>query len=353
MRGAPSLFDARDSRLGDCCHADASREMATTTWLIAFEGTELVLPGIATSCHRSSHVDTPPPGSAPGSTSAPAGWLRAVTLRRPASAQALSTFLLILRYLVQGVAGLVYLGVRRRAGLRLGMLLVAAALSSGCGLCLLWGGKQWRCGDERGGDRRRPSRAASQGGVAAAAEDATAPDEEAPTRATESMPFIMRSCWPTAAQSSWPCTSSGGGGGEDGHSFSLGCRDGHLSSAAVADDSGGSTDLAKDLVLWPWQLTRWELSLTFFLIVARGVPAQSSDTMLAYFSSSAAVPNTLAAAFDGGSTSAREMAEMLLAPVCLRTWHTAHAHSLSTAPATSPTAAAAAAAAAIAYSTDR
>lgn len=324
----------RAPRLCSCCVCpplvpDASREMATTTWLAAFEGTHLVLPGFT-----SGYIQDDMAAGDSGMATSWRSWRRAITLYRPASAEALSTYLLVLRYSVQGVAGLIYLGVRRRASFRFGMLVAAAVLSSGSGLCLLWGGQRWWCGWFTGRHRRNA--------VPAEAAPKTAPGDgekgEVGAHATAAMSFILTACWPGTGVSSQPSNnhlhgsddmdciigSVGRSGADSVASCSVnGSPERAQARQSVAQAAGGVVaDPAHALVLWPWQLSRWELSLVFFLIVARGLPAQSSDTVLAYLSSSAAVPDTIAAAVDGGSEAARDLAETLLPPV------RGHTHSL-------------------------
>ena len=251
---------------------DAGREMAMTQWLGAFEGTVLVFPGFASS--------------------------RSWPMRRPASSQALSTHLLLLRYFVQGIAGVVYLGVRSRPSLRLLVLTVFALMALISGLIVL-------CG-------RGASRAAD-----GAAEALT-------------LPQILRTEWPapTSAQqreAGSACQSELSSASEReasiGNAGTLRAGSGvavEAAKAAATVDEAGEGEGEEDLVLWPWQLHRWELSLTLFMVATRGLPQTSSDTLLAYFSTPHMAERTIGQAFGGGG--ATEVVRLLLSPIAAALW---------------------------------
>jgi hypothetical protein len=113
----------------------------------------------------------------------------------------------------------------------------------------------------------------------------------------------------------WPSRGGGGsGGGSDGDCDGDGDGRGAI-GGSVAVDKGGSK-----LVLPIRQLSRWEVSLTFFIVASRFIPQQASDTVLAYFSSSSAVVDTLAAAVDGGQPDTAQAIEGLLAPIGSLIW---------------------------------
>ena len=255
---------------------DAGREMAVTTWLSVFERTHLVFPACVPS---------------------------RFALRRPASARACSTFLQILRYFVQGVAGVLYVSVRSRASMRVGMPMLFAAFGSLMGVCVLCGG----------GALRTPPHAPAGHGKSVVA----------------SMPTIVRRHWPKTTDAGGAtsgdkagaaCAACAAGGGHHGgdHSPSGG------KIVPRTDDwartAAGLAEEADQLVLWPWQLARWEVSLTCFLVCARGLPQQAGDTVLAYISSSSTVAITIAQAIDGGTAGAFALAESLFAAVGGAVW---------------------------------
>ena len=236
---------------------DASREMAQTQWLAAFEGTDLVLPGFASSFHGNI--------------------ASALSLRRPASATALSTHLLILRFLVSGMGGVIYIGLRTRPAARLALLLAAAATGALTGLGMLCGGRGNGSGDGSGGD-------------------------------VLSMSTILRRHWPGVDED----TLSGRDGAANPtglpsveatepitqQPFQADHRVQRLPTSPAArggispnPDQAGITD---ELVLWPSQMHGWEVSLSLFIVASRGLPTTNSDTVLAYFSSSSTISRSLA-----------------------------------------------------------
>ena len=301
--------------------SDAGREMAMTTWLSVFEGTHLVFPAFLPA---------------------------RLAVRRPASSDACSTLLQILRYVVQGVAGVFYVAVRSRAGMRFGMLLFFTSLGSLMGLCILLGGWCGGCiasadggnasangatSGKSSADSGDGGEAARSGGGAAAAKPAgtgagAAAGSSRRAEQVAPMPVLVRAYWLLADDA-----SAVPGGGDvpmmnDGPTSPAGkLAAGKLAAhAAVASHnssahSSASAGLeAEQLVLWPWQLARWELALTCFLVCARGLPQQAGDTVLAYISSSSTVAVTIAQAIDGGSAGATALAESLFASVGAALW---------------------------------
>lgn len=287
---------------------DAAREMAVTQWLGAFEGTELVVPGFASGrlgpCLRGS--------------------LCLRTSRRPATPRSLSTHLLLLRFTVQGLAAIIYVGVRKSPGPRLALLLLVSLAAAAIGLATLCAG---------GGRAGAPSEGAEDGaedGAGDGAGDGAAADAHCPAvpqggmdaggigkgrlggrrghtpLQPVSIPTLLRHHWPDTEDGSLCGADALGGGG-----------------AGSGDAQAGSMahETTQELVLPFWRLGRWEASLTLFVVAARGLPQQASDTVLAYFTSSDAVPKVLASALDRDDPGRLvSRVEALLAPVGALLW---------------------------------
>ncbi len=327
----PSVCSSRPSgQLGD-----GAREMAVTQWLSAFEGTELVVPGFASGWEAWW----------PGCTR----WL---VTRRPASARSLATHLLLLRFVVQGLGGVVYIGVRRQATLRLLLIVIIALAAAVSGFMVLCSGG--RAGMSRGRRHAADGRRAADGlppitvapGALTTNRGEDTPSSRGGLRAeatpTASMPLLLRTRWPSRPEAvlapapstavGWHCPTPGTPSTSrdaspviarpqsDGVRHSGAGK--HAADAASDCDGRGGTENGgtADLVLPIWQFSKWEVSLTFFIVTSRGIPQQASDTVLAYFSSSTAVVDTLASAIDGGQPATAETIEMMLAPIGSLVW---------------------------------
>ena len=249
---------------------DGAREMAVTQWLEVFEGIDLVVPGFASASKGSSSLLS-----------------RCAVSRRPASARSLATHLLLLRIVIQGLGGVLYVSVRKQGTLRLLLLIGVASVAAVSGIVVLCSSGRAEAPNGSGGS-----------------------PEGAPITASPSsgsMLLLLRTRWPSRG-------GGGSGGGSDGDCDGDGDGRGAI-GGSVAVDKGGSK-----LVLPIRQLSRWEVSLTFFIVASRFIPQQASDTVLAYFSSSSAVVDTLAAAVDGGQPDTAQAIEGLLAPIGSLIW---------------------------------
>jgi len=249
---------------------DGAREMAVTQWLEVFEGIDLVVPGFASASKGSSSLLS-----------------RCAVSRRPASARSLATHLLLLRIVIQGLGGVLYVSVRKQGTLRLLLLIGVASVAAVSGIVVLCSSGRAEAPNGSGGS-----------------------PEGAPITASPSngsMLQLLRTRWPSRG-------GGGSGGGSDGDCDGDGDGRGAI-GGSVAVDKGGSK-----LVLPIRQLSRWEVSLTFFIVASRFIPQQASDTVLAYFSSSSAVVDTLAAAVDGGQPDTAQAIEGLLAPIGSLIW---------------------------------
>lgn len=244
--------------------------MAVTQWLEVFEGIDLVVPGFASASKGSSSLLS-----------------RCAVSRRPASARSLATHLLLLRIVIQGLGGVLYVSVRKQGTLRLLLLIGVASVAAVSGIVVLCSSGRAEAPNGSGGS-----------------------PEGAPITASPSngsMLQLLRTRWPSRG-------GGGSGGGSDGDCDGD-CDGRGAIGGSVAVDKGGSK-----LVLPIRQLSRWEVSLTFFIVASRFIPQQASDTVLAYFSSSSAVVDTLAAAVDGGQPDTAQAIEGLLAPIGSLIW---------------------------------
>ena len=215
---------------------DGAREMAVTQWLEVFEGIDLVVPGFASASKDSGSFLS-----------------RYAVSHRPASARSLATHLLLLRIVIQGLGGVLYVSVRKQGALRLLLLIGVASVAAVSGIVVLCSSGRAEAPNGSGGS-----------------------PEGAPITASPSSGSMLR-----LLRTRWPNRGGGGsGGGSDGDcDGDIDGRGANGGSAAV--DKGGA-----ELVLPIGQFSRWEVSLTFFIVASRFIPQQASDTVLAYFSSS-------------------------------------------------------------------
>lgn len=189
--------------------------------------------------------------------------------------------------MIQGLGGVLYVSVRKQGTLRLLLLIGVASVAAVSGIVVLCSSGRAEAPNGSGGSPEGAPIAASP--------------------SSGSMPLLLRTRWPSRGGG----RSGGGSDGDcDGDSDGRGAIGG-----SVAVDKGGSK-----LVLPIRQLSRWEVSLTFFIVASRFIPQQASDTVLAYFSSSSAVVDTLAAAVDGGQPDTAQAIEGLLAPIGSLIW---------------------------------
>jgi len=231
---------------------DASLEMSKTQWLDAFTGTDLVLPGcLASMCP--------------------------CAVRRPASAKALSTYLTILRTVVQSFAGLSYFLVRSRARFRLSLILLLASVGFIGGLSLAFS----RCCRKA---------ASAEAMLKEAVRVTLAPPAAA--RAEKGPPLT-----PSASIGSGSDVRHGGGG-------------------SIAGEGVRASDDEVELIISMSELRPMERSLVVFLILTRGLPQQANDSIVAYFGSNG-VAALIARAMDGGSESARDRAEQITSLVAV------------------------------------
>jgi hypothetical protein len=271
--------------------------MAVTQWLEVFEGIDLVVPGFAWASRGSSSLLS-----------------RYAVSHRPASARSLATHLLLLRIVIQGLGGVLYVSVRKQGILRLLLLIGVASVAAVSGIVVLCSSGRAEAPNGSGGSPEGAPIAASP------SSGSIAPIAASPSNG--SMLLLLRTRWPSRGGGGsgsptrrWPsCGGGGSGGGSDGDCD--GDSDGRGAiGGSVAVDKGGSK-----LVLPIRQLSRWEVSLAFFIVASRFIPQQASDTVLAYFSSSSAVVDTLAAAVDGGQPDTAQAIEGLLAPIGSLIW---------------------------------
>ena len=277
---------------------DGAREMAVTQWLEVFEGIDLVVPGFASASKDSGSFLS-----------------RYAVSHRPASARSLATHLLLLRIVIQGLGGVLYVSVRKQGALRLLLLIGVASVAAVSGIVVLC--SRGRAEAPNGSGCAQDGADAPNGsGGSPSCFHTVAPNgsggspEGAPITASPSSGSMLR-----LLRTRWPNRGGGGsGGGSDGDcDGDIDGRGANGGSAAV--DKGGA-----ELVLPIGQFSRWEVSLTFFIVASRFIPQQASDTVLAYFSSSSAVVDTLADAVDGGQPDTAQAIEGLLAPIGSLIW---------------------------------
>ena len=238
---------------------DASRQIGQANWLAAFEGTRLVVPGFASGARG--------------------GWRRAISMRRPASEDACSLHFQLLKLTWEGIAALVYIGVRESPILRFGLLVFFAAIGVASGGAMLCNGRDSASG-------------ASHFCIFfPASPPAVGVGRDAPAF---SLPHILRTKWPATPAVEQP----------------------ERMEEAGSRDAGAPTKL----VLWPWKMAPWEVSLSLFMVCSRGLPQQAADTVSAYIASSPKVTDSLAYAIDGGSKGGKELAKVLIAPIAAVFW---------------------------------